>query len=307
MDSLRKPEEMRSAKKTFDLISERPASTTPRLTTEINHPKTNQVSNPSELWVKAFSWYGLKYVAKNFNAVRMSDQGCFPLLRKDTPIIIYLNHASWWDPMIGLVAWHRLFQNRKVYTPIDSEALKKYRFFSKLGFFGVKQGTVSGARQFLRQAGAVLKLERNAALIVTPQGRFVDVRERPLKFLPGLSSLAARTSGAFIIPMAVEYTFWDEKRPEALIRFGEVLQTDALKEVNHTPAKIQSVLEQRLLETMDQLKNESLQRDPCLFTNLLNGKSGVSPVYDAWRSFRAWLKGERFDVAHSKADPGRRN
>ena len=43
---------------------------------------------------------------------------------------------------------------------------------------------------------------------------------RPVRLRPGLAHLARRVPGATIVPLALEYPFWDERTPEALCRFG---------------------------------------------------------------------------------------
>ena len=54
------------------------------------------------------------------------------------------------------------------------------------------------------------------------KGRFADPRERPLAFKPGLAALAARCpNGCTLVPLAIEYPFWNERLPETLLHFGE--------------------------------------------------------------------------------------
>ena len=57
-------------------------------------------------------------------------------------------------------------------------------------------------------------------LFLTPQGKFADVRA-PLVFAPGLEHLAARAPRAHFLPLAIEYTFWEERKPEVLLAFGQ--------------------------------------------------------------------------------------
>ena len=52
-------------------------------------------------------------------------------------------------------------------------------------------------------------------------GRFCDVRERPVPIMPGLTRLPELAPEAVFLPLALEYPFWSEKRPEALACFGE--------------------------------------------------------------------------------------
>lgn len=298
-DNLNEPGEVRSLVHRASEMASRRSSfdSAPGEATDRAHTKVN-IPDPSKWWVRGFSWYGLRYVGKHFNAVRLSKSGVFPEIPEGAPIVVYLNHASWWDPMIGMVAWRFLFQERKVFTPIDADALEKYQFFKKLGFFGVTPGKASGARRFLSVAKLILQPDRNSVLMVTPQGRFADVRERPVKFLPGLGALALKIPGVMFVPMSVEYCFWDEKKPEALLRFGSPVSSEEIQQKTSDMKGASDLLESGLLNSMDQLKKEAIRRDPGLFHSLLNGKSGVSPVYDCWRRFRSWIHGKEFNAAH---------
>ena len=167
----------------------------------------------------------MRYVARRFHAVRLSRAGRPPPLDA-APVIVFLNHPSWWDPLICLVAATRLFPDRKHYAPMDSAALKRYAFFSRLGFFGVAPGSLQGARALLRKGSAAL-VQPGAMLWITPQGRFADPRERPPRFMPGMIRLARRVEECRLLPLAIEYPFWEERLPEALIRFGDSIAADA--------------------------------------------------------------------------------
>ena len=95
--------------------------------------------------------------------------------------MVYLNHPSWWDPLVCLVLAHRCFPGRAAFAPMDAAQLERYRFFRKLGAFGVERGTRHGAAAFLRIGTKVLA-RPGAMLWLTPQARFADARERPLRF-----------------------------------------------------------------------------------------------------------------------------
>ena len=97
------------------------------------------------------------------------------------PPVIYVNHASWWDPLVLLLLTHQLYPGRKFFAPMDAKALERYGFFRRIGCFGVELGSLRGAKQFLGASLAALGLP-DGGLCVTPQGRFADVRERPVRF-----------------------------------------------------------------------------------------------------------------------------
>jgi 1-acyl-sn-glycerol-3-phosphate acyltransferase len=101
-------------------------------------------------------------------------------------------------------------------------------------------------------------------LWVTPQGRFADVRERPLAFKPGLAALAAKArNGCTVVPLAVEYVFWNERLPEALLRFGDPVHVGG-----QSSEVLQHELEAALTTTMKALKLEAMARDPKAFSLL---------------------------------------
>ena len=171
--------------------------------------------------IRGFQRYAHRYVRKHFHAVRLSKSGS-PLASGDEPLLVVLNHPSWWDPLIGIVL-SRAFGARDHFAAIDAVAVRQYRFFQKLGFVGVDTKSLRGAAEFLRTGAAILAQPRHV-FWVTAQGRFTDVRERPLALRSGVGHLAARLTAGIVLPVALEYTFWTERTPEALVRVGEPLQ-----------------------------------------------------------------------------------
>jgi 1-acyl-sn-glycerol-3-phosphate acyltransferase len=214
------------------------------------------------------------------------------------PSIVVLNHPSWWDPLVGLMVARR-FPGREHFAPIDARALGKYKFFEKLGFFGVEQNTAHGVRTFLRTSEAILS-RPNGMLWITAQGRFTDVRDRPLDLRPGVAHLARRLDRAVILPLALEYTFWEEKLPEALVHFGDPISIAAGSA--RSVEEWLTCIEQGLTATQDALALAARRRDPSEFEVLVSGKIGVSLVYDTWRAFWARLRGQTFRAAHNESD-----
>ncbi|MFP5286270.1 MAG: lysophospholipid acyltransferase family protein [Thermoanaerobaculia bacterium] len=242
-----------------------------------------------------FARYGERYVARSFHAVRLSKVQ-WPDTRalRGRPLVVCLNHPSWWDPMICLLLATRLFPDRRHYAPIEAAALSKYRFFEKLGFFGIEPGTVRGARRFL-EVGREIVEQRDSVLWITAAGRFADPRERPVHLRPGLGHLVCRMKEGFVLPLALEYPFWEERFPEALARFGRAV---TVEETSMRASDWTAVLGAWLESAQDELTAEALERDPARFELLLGGRAGVGGTYDLWRRLEARLRGERFEAAH---------
>ncbi|HEX4965302.1 MAG TPA: lysophospholipid acyltransferase family protein [Thermoanaerobaculia bacterium] len=236
------------------------------------------------------------YLSRHFHAFRLSKaQRPDPVAIRGKPLIVYFNHPSWWDPLICLRLAEQFFPDRKNYAPIDAAALGGYAFFERLGFFGIELGSPRGARRFLTLSRQILS-QPDSALWIAAEGRLTDPRVRPVRLRSGIGHLAARVRQAVLLPLALEYPFWEERTAEALARFGEELPAG---EAGMTATDWTAVLESRLEEALDALAAESLARDPGRFDVLLDGAAETGgAVSGVWRRLKSRLRGERFQAGH---------
>ncbi len=224
---------------------------------------------------------------KHFRAVRLAFADRLPPPGTREKLIFYLNHPSWWDPLLCIVLGQRFVPGRHFYAPIDADQLQRYAVLRPLGMFPVQVGTPRGAVQFLRSAEAVLA--RGHILGITPQGEFADARVRPPRFKPGLGALMARMEArgeqVTAVPVALEYTFWNQRLPEALVAAGVSLATSpgpSAQSADQWTAR----LEAGLAAVQDELATLSLRRDERDFEVVLNGNSGAAGFYGAWQRLR---------------------
>ena len=249
---------------------------------------------PSRRLLSFFAAYLHWFIGRHFRALRMAHAVRFPTTATG-PLIVYANHASWWDPLAFIIISRHLLPTAAHYAPMDAAALKHYGFLSKLGLFAVENGTRRGAVQFLR-TGQQIAATPNSVLWVTPEGRFTDPRTRPALFRPGLAALVARLGPCTLVPLAFEYTFWDERLPEILLSLGQPLHI--ADGAHHTTAEWSSLLGSALAATQDELAALAKQRDPALFATVLSGRVGISGVYEAWKRFRALMTGTVYQGSH---------
>ena len=242
--------------------------------------------------VRAFSLYLRWYFQRNFHAVRIARNG-LPAIVSNRPIIVCCNHPSWWDPAMFILLMHILMPDRAGFGPMDAAALKRYGVLRKMGVFGIDLDTRGGAAHFMR-AGLRILDDPRSVLWVTAEGAFTDPRVRPVHLRAGIAHLARRVPEAVILPLALEYPFWNERRPEALVHFGSPIDAGAANSVGERTA----VLEAALTRTIDELAAMSVTRNPALFVQLLRGTTGIGGVYDMWRHGAALLAGRRFDPGH---------
>lgn len=246
--------------------------------------------------LSAFARYTRWYLARHFHSLRIARRSAANELA-GRPLIICLNHPSWWDPLVCLTLSRTLFPTRTHYAPIDSAALTKYRFFERLGFFGIDPKGVSGAARFLEIGREILRADESA-LWITAQGSFADPRRRPTQLRPGVGHLIRSAERVAVLPVALEYAFWTEKRPEALVRLGEPLLVTNGRE--RTPTEWTAEVAGRLETAQDRLADDSILRRSESFDVLLRGGTGVSFAYDAWRRLRGRVSGERLTGAHGE-------
>lgn len=256
-------------------------------------PQPRALPNISPLTLRIFRRVVRRYFRKHFRAVSM--QRGHVLSGAAGPLIVYANHSSWWDPMVSILLAQRMLPARKHYAPMDAAALARYPILRRLGIFPVEMSSARGAAHFLRTSQAILAA--GGVLWITPQGRFADVRS-PLDFKPGLGALAARIPELTLLPLAIEYTFWDERLPEALLRCGEPLRVLP----GSTTEQATEILRAALAATMLELKAAAAARDPALFTPLLRGARGTGGVYGLMRRLRAWLTRRPLALDHTQRE-----
>ncbi len=239
--------------------------------------------------------YASRYARRHFHAVRLL-RGSLATLPPG-PLLVCSNHPSWWDPLIFAVLTGTVFDGRPGWGPMERASLGRYGVLRRLGAFGIDPDTRAGAQRFLEVGRDVLD-RTDGMFWVTAQGRFTDIRTRPLLLQPGSAHLARRAGPGAVLPLALEYPFWNERAPEALLAFGAPLPFDPARSV----ADWQALLTERLTATMDGLATAVARRDVGQFTTLVAGRTGIGGVYDIWRRLCASWRGEKITLAHG--EPG---
>lgn len=244
---------------------------------------TSLLPRRSEVLLRFFDWAFRRHFGGSFSALRIARWGD-PVAPPGRPLIILANHPGWWDGVMVMLVTRRLLPGRPCYVPMDAAALEKYGFMRRLGVFGVEQNSARGAARFLQTVKAILADPRHILWMNAP-GRFADPRERPVPLAPGVSRLPGVAPDAVILPLAIEYTHWTEKRGEALIAFGPPIE-----------AKDEEGIRAAMTGTMDRLAQDAISRDPARFRVMLEGQRGMGGLYGLWQR-------RRFAPEH---DPGAR-
>jgi 1-acyl-sn-glycerol-3-phosphate acyltransferase len=253
----------------------------------------------SKKWlVDGFCGYARRMVAKQFISFAVQkDDHDLSRLDASTPIVVYANHASWWDPICAMLLRQSIFPTRILYAPIDAEALQHYRILAQLGFYGLQLSSHAGAAAFLTTTKRILET-KNASVWITPEGRFADVRDHSASLMPGLAHLASHVSGVAFLPLALEYAFWNESRPQVFAKIGKAI-TDQQPEYAHlNKADWNSLLTQCLRQNQTELAQSVIARDAEQFEYIIASRPLRLGWYDYFRSWAARWEGKKFDPRH---------
>ena len=240
----------------------------------------------SPRFIRGFGWYTRRLLRKRFHAVRQAHDGADLLslqAESERPMLVLANHPSWWDPLICFFV-HRLFMpGRTGCAPIDSMQLEKFRFFRRLGLFGIDPEDPEAQDVLVEYVLGHFTQERRSTCWITPQGRFTDVRE-PVRIRPGAANIAARAAQPQVFSMAIEYGFWQDARPEVFLRLAEV--PDAASRTDWMRS-----MKQAMQQNLDSLRELVVAREPSAFRLLLGagaaGRQGaVNPLYEFWLRLR---------------------
>ncbi|GGK22665.1 lysophospholipid acyltransferase family protein [Salinarimonas ramus] len=246
--------------------------------------------------LKFFTLYFRRYFVKHMNALRLAPWGA-PRVPDGVPVVLYTNHPAWWDAATYMIAADKFFPQRQSYAPIDAEMLEAYGFMKRIGAYGIDLESPKGAAHFLAASADILSRD-DAVIFLAAQGRFMDVRTRPVGLRAGVARLPEIAPHALFVPMAMEYQFWEQRGAEAFVAFGDGETGADLLALDREARRTH--LEERLTGVLDRLSSDVMSRDPARFETVLSGEAGVGGIYGLWKRALAAMKGERYEAAHGR-------
>jgi len=230
--------------------------------------------------LRGFQWYVRRLLRKRFFAVRISRSGvpnADGWRSHQGPLLLLLNHASWWDPILLAFLQRVWCPDRRVLAAMDRVQLERFTIFRRMGVFGIDPDDPASLPAMVDYVQQTVTREPRTVVMLTPQGRFTDVRES-IRLRPGAAAIAARIPHVRAVSLALEYPFWLDAKPEILLRFSDVDSPEV-----SSRAAWQRTLTAAMQANADALAAESTTRDPMRFETIVGGSAAqVNPVYDAW-------------------------
>jgi len=240
-------------------------------------------AKPNRFLVRGFTWWTKRLFRKRFSealVVRDSIPSVERLAEHPGPVIVALNHSSWWDPLTCLLLGDRWFPNRQSAAPMEREQLERFGFFRGLGVFGIDPDDPASLRAMRSHLEDLFAKQDRPTLWITPQAEFTDVRQ-PVRVRPGAPSVAASFPDARVLCAAIEYTFWQDQLPHVFVRF-EACEAERDSTTGWTRA-----MRDAMQRNQDALAELVIARDPAPFDRIAAGQAGrVNPLYDLWLRIR---------------------
>lgn len=252
---------------------------------------------------RVFGWYSERLLRKQFHALRAmpgTERAIAAIPASRGVSLFLLSHSSWWDPIVGSFLRRRFFGDREVRAPMDNRELSRFRFMRKLGIFGIDPDAPASLAAMLTYVEGEVARSNEMVLIVTPQGRFTDVRD-PLVVRPGAAALAARLGVRVAVSVAIEYGFWNDRRPEVFLRAAPIAVPQTANTATSTgpsTGQWQRSIVEAMTNNSNELSAAVRSRDAAQFECMLGGDAKIHPVYDLW--LRMTGRGRGIDVGHRR-------
>ena len=199
-------------------------------------------TTPAWLWVGDRYFYGM--IEKRFHGMYYKGKEKFYTQKDpDTPLIMFAPHHNWWDGMVGYNICNRIFKKE---IRIMIEELNRFPIIRHGGAFSVNKKSPQASMPALKYAIESMK-DLNNILYIFPEGIIKPPNHRPLELQTGMAYIAEKAAKKYgkvaLMPVAVNYYFLRDNRPEILIEFGDIIhlsENDKIdrKEYTHEMSKI---------------------------------------------------------------------
>ena len=197
-----------------------------------------------------------------FFAFRYRGEETYIEAEKDVPTILFAPHCNWWDGIVLYNTTHRIFHKE---IRLMVEELNSFPLLRRGGAYSVNKKSPQSAMKALKYSVDVVGDLRNM-LCIFPQGIIRPPHFRPIEFQTGLAYIAENALKKYgkvnLIPMAVDYAFFRDNRPEVIVEFGKRIEHRKGNEFDNMSRKeLTHYLEKALTETCDSQFKEISQGD----------------------------------------------
>lgn len=216
----------------------------------------------SKFWLWVASMFFFNMLQNRFYAFRYRGEENYFDGGTDVPTILFAPHSNWWDGIVFYNTTHRIFHKE---IRLMVEELNRFPLLRRGGAFSVNKKSAQSAMKALQYSVDVVGDIRNM-LCIFPQGIIRPPHYRPIEFQTGLAYIAENAVKRYgkvnLIPMAIDYCFFRDNRPEVIVEFGKRIELRQGNELDKLSRKeFSHYLERALQETCDNQFKEISQGD----------------------------------------------
>ena len=204
----------------------------------------------NKFWLTVSSLFFFNMLQNRFYAFRYSDVENYNGRDKDYPTIFFAPHSNWWDGTVLYNITHRICRKE---LRIMIEELNRFPLLQRAGAFSVNKKSAQSAMQAIRYSVELLG-NLKSILCLFPQGIIRPPHYRPMEFQTGLAYIAQSAAKKYgkvnLVPIAMDYVFLRDNRPEVIVKFGKAIE---FTEFKRDRKEFTHELERALQDTCDRL------------------------------------------------------
>lgn len=173
-------------------------------------------------WYMIGDYVFSKMIETRFHSLMYKGLENYEARDKSKATLFYTNHNNWWDGNVGYNIVRRLTKGK---LRLMIEEMNRFPLFQYVGCFPVNKRSAQDAMKTLKYAVTMFN-DPEINLWFFPQGIIRPPHYRPEVFQSGLAYLtqnAVKSAGGInLCPVAVNYTFLRQDKPEIVLEFGKV-------------------------------------------------------------------------------------
>ena len=203
-------------------------------------------------WARVvYDIYITRLLKRNFNRFLMTNE--FPLVDKQSALIITPNHFSWWDGFfISFFTDKKI--TRKIHLLMLEEQLKQYWFFKKVGAYSINTNSPKSIIETINYTAGILN-DKNNFVVYYPQGKIENYDKRPPGIKEGIIKVVDRIKiPTEILPVILKIVYSTNKQPDIHVRAGNKITINPGE-------KFYNRFKENFSETLIELDNYALTGD----------------------------------------------
>ena len=186
-----------------------------------NREEKFRKAKPSVFWRWVADRFFFNMLQHRFFSLKIKNKENYDKRNPEFANILYAPHCNWWDGIVGYNLCRRVF---KTDIRMMIEEMNRFPILARAGAFPVNKKSAQASMKALQYAVDEL-CDNKKSLWLFPQGIIRPPMYRPIEFQTGMTYIAQnvvkKAGGINLIPIAINYAFLREDKPEVLCEIGE--------------------------------------------------------------------------------------